>query len=294
MGSGTFSFDIGDSLSGKTRRIEVNNSRIEIDSAYEGTSCLALFEAKRDLSKDFLVRQLYYPFRVWQKRVNKTIQPVFLVYSNGIYRLYEYAFENPDNYGSLHLIKRKNYSVEDTAISSSDIQKVVRDVEIVHEPEIPFPRADKFERIINLCEILSGQELSGTDVTERYDFDSRQTNYYTDAARYLGLLEKRKESATPFYSLSDAGRRILDYRFRERQLAFCKTILSHKAFNSALRLYFKKGAMPSTDEIVEAMKQSVIYRVESESTLTRRSSSVKGWINWIVSLIDGEKENLHP
>lgn len=286
MGSGTFSFNIGDTKTGYVRQIDVSNSQIEIDAAYEGISSLALFEAKRDLSEDFLIRQLYYPFRVWQSRVTKPVRPIFLVYSNGIYRLFEYIFEDPDNYSSLRLVKQKNYSVEDTAISVSDIQSVLESVSIVDEPKIPFPQANKFERIINLCELVSTQTLSRTDVTERYDFDARQTNYYTDAARYLGLLEKRKESGTPIYSISQTGRHILNLGFKQRQLAYCSIILSHKAFNDSLRLYLKSGVMPSTNEIVNIMKQSQLYQVEEDSTFVRRSSSVKGWINWIVSLIN--------
>lgn len=286
MGSGIFSFDISDIETGNIRRVDVNNSQIEIDAAYEGVSSLALFEAKRDLSEDFLVRQLYYPFRVWQARVTKHVKPIFLVYSNGIYRLYEYAFEDINNYSSLHLIKQRNYSVEDTTISVSDIQGVLENAEIVAEPDIPFPQADRFERVINLCELISTQDLSRTDVTEKYAFDARQTNYYTDAARYLGLIEKYRESGTPIYSLSNVSRQILNFGFKQRQLAFCKLILSHKVFNDTLRRYLQNGVMPQTHEIVEIMKQSNLYKVESESTYVRRSSSIKGWINWIVSLIN--------
>ena len=286
MGSGAFSFNINDTKTGSVRQVNVNNSQIEIDAAYEGASSLAIFEAKRDLSEDFLIRQLYYPFRVWQSRVTKPVKPIFLVYSNGIYRLFEYTFDDPKNYSSLRLVKQRNYSIEDTAISVSDIQAVLESAVIVDEPKVPFPQSDKFERVINLCELISVQELSRIDVTERYAFDSRQTNYYTDAARYLGLLEKRKESGTPLYSISETGRRILNLGFKQRQLAYCNIILSHKAFNSSLRLYLQKGVMPSTSEIVDIMKQSELYQVESNSTFIRRSSSIKGWINWIVSLIN--------
>src|SRR5699024_11404678 len=58
---------------------------------------------------------------------------------------------------------------------------------------ISFPQANSFERVINICELLNAQELSREQVTEEYAFDIRQTNYYTDAARYLGLLEKHYE-----------------------------------------------------------------------------------------------------
>lgn len=286
MGSGAFSFNIGDIKTGSFRQINVNNSQIEIDAAYEGINSLALFEAKRNLSEDFLIRQLYYPFCVWQGRITKPVKPIFLVYSNGIYRLYEYAFDDPNNYNSLRLVKQRNYSIEDTAISVSDIQAVLARTDIVSEPPIPFPQADKFDRVINLCELVSTQELDRTYVTEHYDFDVRQTNYYTAAALYLGLLNKRKEGGTPLYTISEKGRHILNLGFKQRQLAYCGIILSHKAFNLTLKQYLKNGVMPSTGEIVDIMKHSKLYKVGSDSTFERRSSSIKGWINWIISLIN--------
>ncbi len=286
MGSGDFSFFFGDTINGGTRQVNVSNSQIEIDAAYEGIDSLALFEAKRDLSEDFLIRQLYYPFRVWQGRITKPVRPIFLVYSNGIYRLYEYAFEDEQNYSSLKMIKQRNYSVEDTAISVSDIQNVLDSVQVVEEPKIPFPQADKFERVINLCELVCEHRLSRSNVTEQYDFDSRQTNYYTDAARYLGLLEKETEGRTPVYSISTTGRKILALNYKQRQLALCSCILSHGAFNKALRLYFRCGVMPPMSDIVSVMKESGLYKVNSDETFRRRASSIKGWLNWIVSLIN--------
>ncbi|MFZ3069902.1 MAG: hypothetical protein WA110_02100, partial [Anaerolineaceae bacterium] len=286
MGSGDFSFSIFNTKSLSPRSVQVKNSQIEIDAAYEGVGSLALFEAKRDLSEDFLVRQLYYPFRVWQSRVTKTVRPLFLVYSNGIYRLYEYQFQDPHNYNSLALVKQKNYSVEDTLIELTDIERVLSSASIVAEPSVPFPQADSFERVINICELLTEQELSRADVTEQYAFDARQTNYYTDAALYLGLLEKHSESRTPVYRLSEKGKTILNRNYKNRQLAFCACIVSHKAFRDTLRLYLDSGNMPSTNEIVQIMKNSKLFNVGSDNTFERRSSTIKGWLNWILGLIN--------
>ena len=94
-GSGRFSFVINDIKANVSRQLNVTNSQIEVDAAYEGISSLALFEAKRDLSEDFLIRQLYYPFRVWRNGVTKQVKSIYLVYSNGVYRLYEYMFDDP-------------------------------------------------------------------------------------------------------------------------------------------------------------------------------------------------------
>ncbi|MDR2034452.1 MAG: DUF4349 domain-containing protein [Helicobacteraceae bacterium] len=286
MGSGAFAFDITNSKSRTPCRVQVASSQIEIDAAYEGVRWLALFEAKRDLSEDFLIRQLYYPFRVWQSRITKPARPLFLVYSNGIYRLYEYAFQDINSYNSLVLIRQKNYSIEDTAIDITDIQKVLNKVEPAPEPQIPFPQADNFERVINICELISEQELSRNDVTEQYAFDARQTNYYADAARYLGLLEKRKENVAPIYGLTETGKRLLILNYKQRQLAFCDLILSHKVFGDTLRKYLEFGNMPSTADIIQIMKLSNLYNINSDSTFERRSSTIKGWLNWIVGLIN--------
>lgn len=286
MGSGVFDFNINNLRNNSPCTVTVNNSQIEIDAAYEGIRSLALFEAKRDLSDDFLVRQLYYPYRVWKNRVTKPVRPLFLVYSNGIYRIYEYEFTDPGNYSSIALVRQRNYTVEDTAITTDDIQQVLHSSICKAEPQLPFPQADTFDRVINICELLDNQDLSRNDVTEQYAFDARQTNYYTDAARYLGLVDKRRESGEPLYSLSDKGRKILNMSFKQRQLAFCTCILSHGAFADTLKRYFETGIMPNKNEIIQIMKKSNLYNVNSDNTYERRSSTIKGWINWIVGLIN--------
>ena len=287
MGSGQFDFSIQNSRTKTPTRVSVNNSQIEIDAAFEGIHSLSLLEAKRDLSEDFLIRQLYYPFRVWSNRVAKKVRPIFLVYSNGIFSLYEYEFQNPDSYNSLVLVKHRNYSIEDTAIQLSDLQDAASNTPIIAEPEISFPQANSFERVINICELLNAQELSREQVTEQYAFDIRQTNYYTDAARYLGLLEKHYEDGRkPVYSLSTRGRRIMKLNYRQRQLAFCECILRHRAFRETFSLCMETGSIPDTPEIVAIMQKSNLYKVESMSTYERRSSTISGWINWMLGLIE--------
>ena len=282
MGSGNFNFNIFNSNLNSTRNVTVSNSQIEIDAAYEGIQELALFEAKRDLSDDFLIRQLYYPYRTWVNRVNKLIRPVFLIYSNGIYHLYEYVFHDMNDYNSLFITRNGNYSIEDTSITSADIQDILNGIIPANEPEIPFPQANCFERVINLCELLNGQNLSREEITERYAFDLRQTYYYTDAALYLGLIDKHGLS----FSLNEEGIRVFRLNYKQRQLAFCRSILSHCVFANTLRMYFESGNMPTNDMIIQIMRSSNFYNDLCDSTIRRRSATIKGWINWIISLIN--------
>lgn len=284
MSSGGFRFNIDTAFG--TKCITVNNSQIEIDAAYEGIHYLSLFEAKRDLSDDFLIRQLYYPFRVWSGRVTKTVKPVFLIFSNGVFNLYQYQFDNPQNYNSLHLVKQKNYVIA-TEIGLADIDNLLGTVPLVNEPDISFPQADRMSRIVNLIELLNEKPMSKQDITSEYAFDERQTNYYTDAGRYLGLIDKSRDSdGIILFQLSALGRRVMELEYKERQLAIVSQILAHKVFNETLRLHLEFGEMPDKHTIIQIMKRSNLYHVEAESTYLRRSSTVIGWINWILGLIE--------
>lgn len=285
MSSGNFQYNI-DMHNKNKRNITIKNSQIEIDAAFEGIHSLTIIEAKRDLSKDFLIRQLYYPYRLWKNKITKPVRTVFLVYTNGLYKLYEYKFQDTNNYNSLILVKQKIYTLEDTTITSLDLKQLLKEIKIIKEPEIPFPQADNFARIINLCELLNEQELSRNDVTERYAFDARQTNYYTDAARYLGLVKKKKTGQKTTYTLSPLGEEILKLDFKKRQLAYCKCILSHQVFNRILDITLQQGEIPNKNDIVTIMKTSNLYNIKNNSTFNRRASTITQWINWILEIIN--------
>ena len=284
MSSGRFAFSINTAVG--PRNLIVNNSQIEIDAAYEGIRYLSLFEAKRDLSDDFLVRQIYYPYRVWSERVTKMVKPVFLIFSNGMFNLYQYQFEDPQDYNSLVLTKQKNYIIA-TEIYLTDIENLVKTVPLVQEPNISFPQADKMSRIVNLIELLNERPMTRQDITAEYAFDERQTNYYTDAGRYLGLIDKaHDEDGNVLFQLSACGRRIMSLDYKKRQLALATQILMHKVFNETLKLHLQSGEMPDKQTIVQIMKCADLYRVEADSTYLRRSSTVIGWVNWILGIID--------
>lgn len=285
MSSGSFGFDI-ETLSG-VKHVDVNNSQIEIDAAYEGLESLSLFEAKRDLADDFLIRQLYYPFRVWSGRVTKRIKPVFLIFSNGVFNLYQYQFEDPQNYNSLRLVRRKNYVIS-AKISLTDIENILRTVPPAREPDISFPQADRMSRIVNLIELLNGNPMTKQDITSEYAFDERQTNYYTDAGRYLGLIDKSRDGeGNILFQLSALGRHIMKLEYRERQLAIVTRILAHRVFGETMKRYLQCKEMPDKKTVIQIMKNAGLYHVEADSTYFRRSGTVICWLNWILKLVDG-------
>lgn len=286
MGSGNFEFKINKKENEEEFiKVSVQNSRIEIDGGFEGVNSLALIEAKNVISDDFMVRQLYYPYRLWKSKINKPVRTIYMVYSNGIFNVYEYKFENDEDYSSIKFVKSKRYSIEDTEIDFSDIEEIYNDVKkFDEEPKIAFPQADSFERVINLCELLLEEPRTKNEITENYAFDSRQTNYYTDAGRYLGLIKKYKDNKKIVFELTETGRKILNLRYKQRQLEFVKLILNHKAFYDYLRVYFEHSEQPTTLDTIEIMKQCNLYNIKKESTYKRRSSTIRGWIEWILEI----------
>lgn len=284
MSSNKFTFDIRNIRTRSNIAVNVVNSQVEIDGGYEGVSKLSLIEAKNFLSSDFLIRQLYYPYRLWLNNVTKKVVPIFLVYSNSIFTLYEYEFQDINNYNSLVLVKQKNYSLDSVEIVLDDIITVLDKVKITSEPEISFPQADSFKRVINLCELLFDGSKTKDEITMNYAFDERQTNYYTDAGRYLGLINKSKEDGKITFTLSDEGRKIIRLKYKPKQLRFVELILSHRVFNVVLKQYLQNGEVPRKQEIVSVMKESNLFRIGKEDTYQRRASTISGWINWILDL----------
>lgn len=284
MSSSSFNFGINSPKG--LFNVNVGNSQIEIDGGYEGDYSLNLIEAKNYISDDFLVRQLYYPFKLWSGKIKKQVRPIFLTYSNGVFHLREYAFSNVNHYNSLVLVRHRKYVVQEGTFNIEVLSQIIDTTKIVKEPEIPFPQADSFERVINLCELLKQKEfITKEDITQNYDFDARQTDYYSNAGKYLGLIDVGRDPLTGQTGcfLTPKGKQVFNLNIIDRQKEFVKQIVSHEAFKETLKLYLDNGEMPEKGIIVEIMKRSKLHNVNSYTTYFRRASTIVGWTNWIIN-----------
>lgn len=284
MSSKEFDFNIG-TRSGHTQSLTIKNAQVEIDGGYEGAHQFMIVEAKNETVEDFLVRQLYYPYRLWQEKTHKPVMPVFFTYSNDIFSFFIYEFSDDKRYNSIRLLEQKDYIIAQHGISESDIKNLCQSVGTVPEPEIPFPQADSFPRIVDLLGLLVNSDLGKGDITLNYDFDERQTNYYTTAGIYLGLIERyTDENKNVMFTLTKLGKNIMKKKTREKYVSLAGTILAHEVFRQVLVEYFQFGTVPERVRVIEIMKKSRLYNVNSESTYIRRSSTVISWVNWIINL----------
>ena len=268
----------------RTFNMCVNNSQCEIDGGYEGPTKVVLVEAKNFQTTDFLIRQLYYPYRLWKQKTTKEIVPVFMTFSNDVFSFFVFRFDNPVNYSSIILTEQKHYSLISENISLGELISLHANTKIIPDLNVPFPQADSFERVVDLLGLLATTELSKEDITSNYDFDKRQTDYYTNAGIYLSLIEKRAEKSEIKYYLTEAGRKIMSQRGKNKYLSLARTMLRHKVFH---RLFHKclNASSPATPTMAqETMRECDLYNVRGASTYFRRSQTVAKWINWILRL----------
>lgn len=283
MSSGSFNFNIIGN-NGRTMNFDVLNSQIEIDGGYEGENTFSIIEAKNSISKDFVIRQLYYPYRLWEGKTRKETKLIYLTYSNGIYTLYEYRYDDKFSYNDIILARSKRYRIYSSRFSKSEIEDSIRKIKIVPEPEVPFPQANSFEKVINFMEILQSGPKTKEEIASEFDFDERQSDYYFNATKYLGFTQKTTDLGLSSYRLSSSGERLMKLALNQRQLELIKAVLSHKVF---MEVYLTGGNSKQLEihEVSAIMKNHSLYGINSESTILRRASTVDAWINWIRSVI---------
>ena len=285
MGTGNFEFQVNTHRNRKIA-IHVNNAQCEVDGGFENHSSVVIMEAKNVIHEDFHIRQLYYPYRLWKTKVKKPIRLVFSVYSNMIYRLFEYGFTELEDYSSIEFIKAKDYSLQDRRITWEVLIEVRKKTkqktkDNMDETNIPFIQANSMDRIISLLENIYENPMTLQQIAEFMDFEQRQSDYYYNAGKYLGLFEKTTDDKQIVVSLTSLGTKVFRLNYKQRQLKLVELILEHEIFIYFFDYMIKTGEMPDKDTIAKKMRE---LNVCKEGQIVRRASSVLGWLKWIYHL----------
>lgn len=280
MGSSSFSFKVIDKVSDTQVVLDVNNAQIEIDWGFESDSKLLIIEAKMWKCDDFIVRQLYYPYRLRKQKVNKDVIPVFMTISNDVFTFFVYKFSDDSDYNSIELVKTKSYAISFEPITFDEVKEIFSRVKIIPEPEnTPFPQADDFEKVINLLEILQSWEKTDDELADEYNFVIRQSHYYKNATKYLWYANFERWEPL---KLTEKWKKLMEKSRRERLLSFVNDILSHPVFNKTFNRYIETSWNINKSEIVWIMKWCNLKDIDSEATYNRRASTVRWWCDRII------------
>lgn len=285
MSSQNFTFHIRDRGKDTLSELNIKNAQVEIDWGYEWEDAILIIEAKNRKCDDFLIRQLYYPYRLWRSKVtNKRIIPIFLTISNDVFSFFIYRFTDELNYNSIELIEQKNFIIGLEPITLEEVEEIINNTRIKREPEIPFPQANDFEKCINLLEILENWEKTKVEIATEYSFHRRQADYYVNAAKYLWFIEIKSDKVL----LTRNGRDLIKKKRRERNKTLIKSIVSHKIFKDVLLLYITTGKRPLLKNVIDEMRGNSLYNMGRNSTYKRRASTILQRCDWIMKLTDEE------
>jgi hypothetical protein len=290
MGSGAFSFSVQNKLKPQNpATIEVKNSQIEIDAGFESPEQFLICEAKNQAPSELLIRQLYYPYRLWSEKITKPVSAALLAFSNDIFHVFTYAFEDKKNYNSIALKKYSAYTFADEDIIIQDIVEVWQNTVVGTEPNVTFPQADSFPRVLDLLSVLHGEDLTRSEVTLKYEFDPRQTNYYVSACEYLGFIERFATSDHERgYRLTTDARQIMSLPYKQKHLSLIRAMLKNPVFYRAFEVFTRTNSLPDKRMICQIMQETDFPKPINATTIDRRSSTVSGWLDWMFRLAVAE------
>lgn len=266
------------SISASDIDINVNGVQIEVDAGYEGEKDIILVEGKIGDRGHFNIRQLYYPYRHFKQLVpSKSVRTIFFVYdlSKATYSLYEFGFRNPEVFDSIYplnccvysLTRPRNYAVDDLLDKGFETENNI------------VPQADDLNKILELLTLINGGQNTVPEIADYFVFDERQSNYYGEAAEYLGLITRSRG----VFELTEKGNQFIATAPKDQQLFIFKLVLNSWLFRELIKRAKRKGYFTKQDieEVIADVDSGDGSKRYSSSTIGRRRITISSWIDWI-------------
>jgi hypothetical protein len=264
-GSGSFGFNVSGT------ELNVRSAQIEVDLGLEGEDCIVLLEAKSKTPSDFIIRQLYYPYRRFKNLTpDKKVIPVFFTFDATLqsYNYWVYEFNNLTDYNSLKLLATHSYMI--TTIDEIEPEDIYP-VDSVYKDLVP--QANNLDKVLGLIFKVKEGMNNATDIAAYFDFDKRQSSYYREAAEALGFISLEENK----YHLTDSGTHLTGLDTQARHLYFSRVISNFSLVKIALDVINTRGILSKADlEHIVAQNSNL-----SGTTVGRRASSLHSWLKWI-------------
>lgn len=140
---------------------------------------------------------------------------------------------------------------------------------------VPFPQADDFGKVIEFIEFLCDGPKSSKQITDHFNFSSRQSDYYANAAKYLGFVDGNASK----YQLTEFGASsFLPGITTLRDIAIFTQILRHEIFFNAIRDIIINIKIFDNDSFLKNISNDILNKIENvgaEATSLRRAKTVK-------------------
>lgn len=207
-----------------------------------------------------------------------------MVHSDKSFYFYVLAFDDEGNINSVKIVKSYKFAPADEPITMVDVvNEFSKITPSNHIHSNIFPQADKMEKIIDLLNLLNDRsDVTKDDITDYFEFDRRQTDYYLNAAAFLGYVTVIKRGPL---SISKTGKNSMDKTIRERNIDLIKAILEDDVFYQTFNYLLKNGDMPDKEYVANLIRK-YYPEIENKETPSRRAGTVVGWVKWILNLTE--------
>lgn len=270
-------------LDGSTHTLQVSGVQIEVDAGLEGDS-INLIEAKLGKRSDFHIRQLYYPYRMWQALLpHRQQRSVFVTYSDKVISLRLYRFVPEKLLQGVELVRSL-----DVVLGASErppsLESILAATPLQKPPlGVPFPQADDMYKVLDIVDAAYAGITDLAGIVDRYGFTERQVAYYSNAARYLGLMSSRA-SDDP---LTQRGHDFVRSSREARHRIVLASLAELPVFRELLERVVAGSELPSAEAIEEQIRESseISGMPISGATLRRRRTTAVSWLNWVRDVV---------
>jgi len=270
--SGAFNFKLPDS----DHAVNVNGVQIEVDGGYESRDAIYLIEVKTGRRNDFNIRQLYYPYLEWSAKSRKRIIPLFLIFTNGKFYFFQFGFNR--DFGDLTIERASGFVINESPIARISISQLMSRTAAEPEPSVSFPQANDLDKIVDLLSLVDRADITKSEIAEHFDFDERQSDYYANAAIYLGFLVR----AANGFTVTQLGQHLIGMKsLAMRTEIIVEQMLKRPVFRSVFDLWKKYNLELDHVSLAEIATLIAKHTSLSGSTPPRRASTVMQWLRWV-------------
>lgn len=140
-------------------------------------------------------------------------------------------------------------------------------------PNICYPQADSIKKIIQLVEFIEKGYNNKKQLSKLLQVTSRQVDYYSNAARYLGFVETIRAQ----YTNTSYGTKLAKSSKKNKELLVINSLFA----TPSIRKIFKQ-LLPKTltfELIIDSMRRSGIY-LNTRKMEKRRGQTIYAWVVW--------------
>jgi hypothetical protein len=275
---GRFALDPFDFRVDGNAELHQSGAQAEIDGFFYSSQAACLMEFKARECTDFLVRQLYYPYRHWSGRAARyhwsSVRPFFVDFTLDplVFRFFEYGFTDPTDYESIKLVSARGVRVQATSRPLRGLLEVPVEKSLAELT----PQADSMDRVLRVPFLVAQGQSNAFLLAETEQFTTRQSSYYRRAAEALGLVVRREGG----YELTELGRKFVSSGPAERNELATLQLASLPAIHEILERISRGDGEPMTRSRIGRILQSHDPRIHG-TTVPRRTMTVLAWLRWV-------------